>query len=93
MVTEFPTILYKDEGPHQRKGGTFNYIGVTNQKDCDELLRDGWFATLEEAISVKKDKPKTLLSREELEKKAVDLNIKFDGRTSDEKLKRLIDSI
>lgn len=93
MAIEFPTILYKDEGPHQRNGGTFSYIGVDNQKDYDELLLDGWFMTLDEAIAIKKDKKERPLSREELEKKATELNIKFDGRTSDEKLKRLIDSI
>jgi hypothetical protein len=52
-----PTILYKGEGPHQRKGGTYSSIGANTQEEFDGFIADGWFTTLPEAIEAH-DNPK-----------------------------------
>lgn len=85
-----PTIVYKDVGPYQRQGGTFNYKGVNTQEQFDEALSNGWlasYADIFEPAPVVDNSPPT---REELEQKAKELGIKFDGRTSDKKLGELI---
>ena len=90
---EFPTLVYKDGGPHQRPGGTFDYKRIVNESELAAALADGWFPTLVEAtqpaavdpteVPPDDDAPPT---REELETKARELGIKFDGRTSDKAL-------
>ena len=92
-MMEFPTLVYKDGGPHQRPGGTFDYKRIVNDDQLAAALADGWFLTLVEAtqpaavdlaeIASNDDAPPT---REELETKARELGIKFDGRTSDKTL-------
>lgn len=95
-----PTIVYRCPGPHQRPGGTFDFVGIETDEDLKEALLDGWFLTMDEAVNKKSavaleevkqedDKPPT---RAELEEMAEELNIKFDGRTSDKKLNELITS-
>jgi len=92
----FPTLVYRCPGMHQRPGGTYAYQQVADDKQLAAALTDGWFATLPEAIEGKlpvvmveeaDDAPPT---RGELEQKATELEIKFDGRTSDRKLRDLI---
>lgn len=82
------TIVYKNGGMHQRKGGMFSYKGVKTQDEYDSALSDGWFATLDEAIAPKVEAidEKSPATRTELEFKANELGIKFDGRTTDKKL-------
>ena len=46
---EFPTLVYKDGGPHQRPGGTFDYKRIVNEDQLAAALADGWFLTLVEA--------------------------------------------
>ena len=92
-MNDFPTLVYKDKGPHQRMGGTYNYQVVNDQSQFDAALKNGWFATLAEVIDpnatvVDDTGPAT---REELETKANELGVKFDGRTSDKKLSAMID--
>ena len=85
-----PTIVYKDKGAHHRLGGTFSWKGVATQEALDEALADGWFLTMQEAIDgvpAVSDAPPT---RKEMELKATELNIKFDGRTTDAKLLKMI---
>lgn len=92
-MMEFPTLVYKDGGPHQRPGGTFDYKRIVNEDQLTDALADGWFLTLVEAtqpaaadlaeVAPNDDAPPT---REELETKARELGIKFDGRTSDKTL-------
>jgi len=92
---EFPTLVYKCPGSHQRPGGTYSYKGVQDADEHASALADGWFATLPEAIEGKPteapapaaDAPPT---RAELEQKATELGIKFDGRTGDKKLAEAI---
>lgn len=91
---EFPTLVYKDGGPHQRPGGTFDYKRVVNESELAAALADGWFSTLIEATqptiaTSDDDAPPT---RDELEAKARELGIKFDGRTGDKTLAAKIEA-
>jgi hypothetical protein len=89
---EFPALVYRCPGTNQRPGGTYSYRQIADDDELAEALADGWFSTLPEAVSgvsataaqeVSDDAPPT---REELEAKAAELQIKFDGRTSDKAL-------
>ena len=98
LVVEFPTILYKGEGPHQRLGGTYAYVGVQDQSAYDEKIKEGWYPTLDAAIAAfdgaeESQEPEDLSppTRAELEAKARELGIKFDGRTGDKRLSLLIE--
>lgn len=91
-------LVYKDKGPHQRAGGTYDYKLVTSGQELDDAFKDGWYASLPEAIDGKTTLPEIEApeednappTREELEAKAIELGIKFDGRTGDKKLSDLI---
>lgn len=94
-----PTIVYKASGPHQRLGGTFDYKGVNTQEEFDAAIETGWYATLDEAVAPKLQQvggtPQTQATdapptRAELEQKAAELGLKFDGRTGDKKLGEMI---
>jgi hypothetical protein len=89
----FPTIVYKCPGNHQRAGGTYDLLPVVDSAELSVALSGGWFLTLPEAIEGKAvepadDAPPT---RTELEAKASELGLKFDGRTTDRRLAELID--
>ena len=88
----FHTFVYKSPGPHKCATNgkkSYDFVGVEDQKAFDELIAKGWFATAEDAMFPKEvEAPPT---REEIEKMAKDLDIKFDGRTSDKKLLKQID--
>ena len=110
-MNEFPFLVYKDKGRHQRPGGTFDFIEVKNAEDLSEKLANGWFETLAEVIDGAKPKSfaATLVpepakpvsepvldenappTRQELETKATELGIKFDGRYSDKRIASLIE--
>lgn len=47
---EFPTLVYRDKGPHQRPGGSYNYTSALNEDHFQELVAQGWSASLQEAI-------------------------------------------
>ena len=93
-----PTMLYKHPGAHEMHGDKFDYI-VVDEQDVDQAKKDGWHLTTTEAKAETKAPAKTAEAveddnapptRAELEAKATELNIKFDGRTSDAKLGSLI---
>jgi hypothetical protein len=100
---EFPTFVYKPKGPGKFKRKRYSYRAVEDEAMRQMMLREGWMATREEACGfappvvepvvesvvaeVVEDAPPT---REELEQMAKELEIKFDGRTSDKKLLALI---
>lgn len=92
MATIFPVLVFKDGGPHQRAGGSYSYLAVEDEQDFNAAIANGWFATLPEAIEAKaiSDAQPT---RSELEFKATELGVKFDGRTTDRKLGELIAAI
>jgi hypothetical protein len=93
------SMLYKAPGPHFCDGSMVDYIVVPDHLD-DETVASGWFRTIHEALAavapvvasepvsdasevVSDDAPPT---RAEMEQKATELGIKFDGRTTDAKL-------
>jgi hypothetical protein len=97
---EFPSMVYKVPGKHVRPHGTFDFAGVNNAEELEAKLKDGWFLSLSEAIEPKKEAPVVATTetddtapptRQELEQKATELGIKFDGRFSDKKISQLIE--
>jgi len=96
-MMEFPRFVFKDHGPHQRAGGSYDHALVESQAEFDAALSAGWFATLPEAIETKPvialpppalpppadDEPPT---RAELEAKAKELGIEFSPNIGDKKL-------
>lgn len=100
---EFPTIVYKCPGPHWGPSGTtYQSIGVDNKQELDEKISQGWHDSLVKAVDAFLNPSKPVdtqeendddshVTREELELKARELNIKFDGRTSDKTLLKRIE--
>lgn len=105
-MSQFPALVYKVPGKHVRPRGTYDFTGVNNAEELEVKLKEGWFWTLEDAIDppkVAKVEPEvesvkesevlddsTPPTRDELEAKATELGIKFDGRFSDKKIAGLI---
>ena len=95
----FPRMVYKCPGPLQRAGGTYAQKCVDDAESFDAAMLDGWYADMLTAISppapVEPVKPtipddNAPPTRAELEQKATELGLKFDGRTSDMKLGKMI---
>lgn len=77
----FPTIVYQTPGKH---GQSYAWKAAPDQETFDALIASGWFETLPQArTGIVDDAPPT---RDELERKATELGISFDGRSSDKKL-------
>lgn len=91
----FPTIVYQTPGMHHCAGGTYSYRGIADGEQLESALADGWFLTLPEAIAGEHEAPvdNSAPAREELEAKATELGIKFDGRTSDKSLAEKIEFV
>lgn len=100
-MTEFPTIMYRVPGPHKKpRGGTYKTIGAADKAEFNELLKKGWYPSYEEAAADKvateiieaaeasEDAVDEVSAptRDELEAKAKELGVSFNGRTSDKKL-------
>lgn len=90
---EYPALVFKCPGPHKHAKGTYDHMAVQDEDEHADKLKSGWFATLPEAIEGKQVSVKSVEqdielppTRAELETKAAELNIAFDGRTSDAKL-------
>lgn len=83
------TMVYRPGGEHLIHGHQVDYQ-VIDADEVDGALADGWFLTAVEAGESVKVEPvvdaTTPPTRAELEAKAKDLGIKFDGRTTDKKL-------
>jgi hypothetical protein len=103
-MTEFPSLVYKASGKYVRPHGTYDFTGVVDTEDLAKKLSEGWYPSLEAAVEAKKptQKPVEPVSspvlddnapptRNELESKATELGIKFDGRYSDKRLALLIE--
>ena len=90
---EFPALVYRCPGTNQRPGGTYSYRQIANDDELADALADGWFATLPEAIigkpaAIEEDASDNAPpTREEMEAKATELGVRFDGRTSDKALR------
>lgn len=97
LEDQFPTLVYKGEGPYSREGGTYDYVGVNDQEKLDAKLSDGWFTTLPEAIDAN-DNPvlasdeNAQLTRKDLEASAKEIGIKFNKKTTDAELSAAISS-
>lgn len=100
-MMEYPRFVYKNNGPLDRAGGSYDSTLVDDESEYIAALKGGWFDNLQDAI----DSPKTEIepvvkesessddatpTREELEAKANELGIRFDGRIGDKKLSALI---
>jgi hypothetical protein len=100
-MTSFPTIMYRVPGPHKKpRGGTYKTTGAADKAEFDALLKKGWFPSYEEAAAGKiagnaskaadpveeAIDDKSAPTRDELETKAKELGVSFNGRTSDKKL-------
>jgi hypothetical protein len=95
----FPTIVYRTPGPFSGNGFTYATLGVNDADALKAALTAGWHPTLPDACAPKlapvpvapaapdDDAPPT---RAELEAKAGELGVKFDGRTPDATLARKI---
>lgn len=91
----FPTLVYRTPGPHFAATGTYDYRGVTSPDDLEEAVAHGWFKSLPEAIAGKHEEvtDDSEPTREELEAKAAELEIKFDKRTTDKSLAEKIEFV
>lgn len=80
---DFPRLVYKSPTV---------YLLVEEANQFDAALGAGWFASVPEAVRGVADTPVDTAppTREELEQKATELGLKFDGRTSDRKLRDMI---
>jgi hypothetical protein len=93
-MTDFPRMVYKAGGAEEIHGGRFSTLIAHDADELESALADGWFLTTPEAVEAAKapatpddSVPPT---RDEIERKAAELGIKFDGRTSDKKLRYMI---
>ncbi len=96
-MIEFPALVYKVPGKYVRPYGTYDFTGVNDAEELQAKLKEGWFCSLSEAIEpqdkevVEEEDDTAPPTRQELEEKATELGIKFDGRFSDKKIAQLID--
>lgn len=97
----FPSLVYRCPGPHQRAGGTYEHRQINDENELAAALEDDWFATLPEAIVgksaesaepvksvVQDDAPPT---RDELKRKAAELGLVHAPNLGNAKLAELID--
>jgi hypothetical protein len=48
---DFPAFVYKDDGPHERAGGTFDMKLVSDEKECAAMVKEGWYVSMLDAIN------------------------------------------
>jgi len=94
---DYPRLVFKVPGTFDCHFGTYDYRVVKDDGELEVALVDGWFLTISEASAPKQELAQknqasleSTVSRKDLELKASELGIKFDGRTTDAKLVRLI---
>lgn len=93
-MDRFPQMLYRAGGSEEIHGGKFATLIVADESTLSAALADGWRETTGAALdavqSAKVDTPPpdddAPPLRSELEQKAGELGIKFDGRTTDKRL-------
>lgn len=90
---EYPAMVYRCPGAHFGPNGTtYDSRGVNDELQLLEAISQGWSESLVLAVSEHQNKDVNQIeddlppSRAEIEEKAVELGIKFDGRTTDRKL-------
>lgn len=77
-------MLYK-LGNHIEIEGTKYEYAIVEEAEVDAKLKEGWYLTTTEAKKVDSNNDGNI-TRDELEFKAKELGIKFDGRMSDRNL-------
>lgn len=97
---EFPALVYRCPGPHFGPSGTtYESRGVEDELQLLEAISQGWRESLVLAVSdyqnEEEEQSEDYLppTRDELEQKANELGIKFDGRTTDRKLIEKIEEV
>ena len=104
---EFPCMVYKSPGEHQARGGTFDWVTVQDAEQLQTFHANGWHDNVQAAIdaltvvdgaldrlediAASDDEDLGPPDRAELEQLARQLEVKFDGRTSDAKLLQRIE--
>lgn len=87
-----PTMLYRCPGPHEIHGGRYDYTIVPDD-EVEASVSAGWYLTTPEALAAHEAASDTSPpTREELEEMAGKLGVQFSGRTSDRKLRALVDA-
>lgn len=92
-MSDSGTMVFKHPGQYMQDGVSYEYQIVASDA-VEEALADGWSLSVPEAkqahdaaLAAKGDSEDNAPpTREELEAKAKEMGLKFDGRTSDEKL-------
>jgi len=105
-MMEYPRFVFKDEGPLDRAGGTYDQTMVDDEAEYIAALKSGWFDNLQDAIdSPKVEQVEPIVNepeipepaddapptREEIEAKLTELGVPFDRRTGDRKLSALLE--
>jgi len=49
---QFPVLVFKNNGPYQRAGGSYDHKAVESVEELEAALAAGWHATLPEAMAV-----------------------------------------
>lgn len=80
------TMLYKPGSDFQWEGKSYTTVIVDG--DLSEHIADGWCANPLDCWVESHDE--SAPTRAELEQKAAELGIRFDGRTTDAKMSKLI---
>ena len=57
MQFEFPRLLFRCPGKLARAGGTYDHTTANDGDEAAELLSNGWYPTLPEAIAAAAPKP------------------------------------
>lgn len=84
-MSQFPQALYRAPGVEKTDLGAFTSALVTNEDQREAHLAEGWHESREGAMAAA-EKAAAAPTRAELEQKASEMGLKFDGRTSDSKL-------
>jgi len=93
-MDEFPRMLYRFPGPEPLQNGNFSTLIVRDSDEQAQALAAGWHLTTPAAKEAHEAPPPAAPAepedagptRAELEQKATELGVSFDGRTSDKKL-------
>lgn len=103
---DFPIFVYRCPGAHFGPSGTtYDSANADDIQELEKLLRQGWSESMIDAVDkflnsskyiddFNKSDDNAPVTRQELELKASELGIKFDGRTTDALLfKRIQEAI
>jgi len=95
---EFPRFVYKDGGPIERAGGSYDFLHVNDEDEFSQALSNGWHEGLLEAIEANRNQPTHPIvprddeppTREEIEAKLTELGVRFHHKTGDAKLAEML---